>query len=244
MSDVPFANHDRVIALRPEISPGQYRQLVMKGTQYTVKIKTQSAPLPQFSLDDQDFAPSATPNDPDGENYLVYGLDDADVRRPFNRTDYYLSNSSPPAHCAQNTGVLVKATVNQANDLFSSMPIVDCVADFQVVYYLDTNGDGGWDTRANSSDLSGLTAKEIREQVKVVRCYILAHEGGGDRTFTFSGDKIKVGDIDTADGTTFLTTADGSPAGREFDLKGTIKGNWANYRWKVYSLAVTPKNLF
>jgi len=235
LSDDLFTNNEGVIVLRPEVSSGVYRQLIMKGTGYIAKVKNQAVPL-SLTLEDQDFAPPPTPNDPDGERFLVYGLnDDVNVRRPFNRTDYYINNTNIPTHCAPQTGVLVKATVNQADDNFFIMPIVDCVADFQVVYYLDTNGDGGWDQRANASSLSGLSAEQIRDQVKAVHCYILAHEGAVDRSFAYSNATINVGDVDTA-GTTLL-------AGRSFDLSATIGGNWANYRWKVYSLAVVPKNL-
>jgi len=225
-----FATGDRVIVIRPEIGSGEYRQLVMDGATYFTAIASGT------SLADDDFAPIDTPNDPDGEKYLVYGLnDDANIRRPFNRTDYYISNANVPTHCAPNTGVLVKATVNQADDNFTIMPIVDCVADFQVLYYRDTNGDGGWDTRENASGLSALTAEQIRNQVTAIRFYVLTHEGGIDRSFTFTNGTVNVGEVNAA-GTTLL-------AGRTFDLSATIGGDWRNYRWKVDSMAITPKNI-
>jgi len=226
-----FANNDRVIVIRPEIGSGEYRQLVMDGATYITKITNAGT-----SLENAAFAPNDSPSDPDGEKFLVYGLnEDANIRRPFNRTDYYISNANVPAHCASNTGVLVKATANQADDNFTIMPIVDCVADFQVVYYRDTNGDGGWDTRENASGLNGLTAEQIRNQLKAIRFYILTHEGGLDRSFTYANATINVGEVN-ADGTTL-------EAGRAFDLSATIGGNWANYRWKTESMAITPKNL-
>ncbi|MCX5871248.1 MAG: prepilin-type N-terminal cleavage/methylation domain-containing protein [Deltaproteobacteria bacterium] len=228
-----FANEDRVIVIRTEVSPGENRQLILNGTasgNYFTR---------PISLNLEPFAPPATPNDPNGERYLLYGLvDKIDPRRPFNRTDYYINNADVPAHCAPGTGTLVKATLNQSDDKFSILPIVDCAADFQVVYYLDTNGDGGWDTKANASGLAGLTAQQIRTQVKSIRCYVLTHEGGVDRAYTHPNAKINVGEVDV-DGVTLL-------AGRAFDLSlpaNNIGPTWANYRWKVYSLAVTPRNL-
>lgn len=241
MSTDGFARNDWVIVIRPESSPGVYRQLVMNGATYVTQITPSATGI---TLTDQSFAPIATPNDPDGERFLVYGLNNNDptvatnVRRPFNRTDYYINNvnnANRPTHCAPNTGVLVKATLNQADDQFTIMPIVDCVADFQIVYYLDTNDDGGWDQRGNANALNTLAADQIRDRVKAVRYYILTHEGGPDRSFSYSNANINVGEV-AADGVTLL-------AGRLFDLNATIGGNWANYRWKVESMAVSSKNI-
>ena len=236
LSDSAFVGTDRVIVIRPEVSPGENRQLVMNGTDYFAHA---------IPADLTPFAPPETPQDPNGLRYLLYGLDDIDPRRPFNRTDYYINAPTAanplPARCAPGTGTLVKATLNQADDNFTIMPIVDCVADFQVVYDLDTNGDGGADTIADASGLNGLTAQQIRDQVKSIRCYVLTHEGGVDPRYTQPLDPvtglptINVGEV-AADGVTLL-------AGRPFDLNANIGPTWANYRWKVYGLAVTPRNL-
>lgn len=226
LSDDAFAATDRVIVIRPAVSPGEFHRLVLNGTNFFAQPTAAALAA---------FAPPETPSDPNGEKYLVYGLDDTDPRRPFNRADYYVNNANVPAHCAPGTGVLVKATLNQANDNFTTLPVVDCVADFQVVYYLDTDNDGGWETRANANGINGLTAKQVREQVKSIRCYILTHEGGIDRTYAHPNANVNVGDI-AADGVTLQ-------AGRAFDLNATVGATWVNYRWKVYSVAIVPKNL-
>jgi prepilin-type N-terminal cleavage/methylation domain-containing protein len=235
------ADADRVIVIRPQVGPGENRQLVLNGTNYFAKPTTG---------DLTPFAPPETPNDPNGDRYLIYGLVDSnDPRRPFNRTDYYINNAGMPAHCAPGTGTLLKATLNQGDDNFSPLPIVDCVADFQVVYYLDTNGDGGWDTRVNASGLNGLTAQQIREQVKSIRCYVLTHEGGVDPMYTHPNANKNVGEIDPLVVNALPTQDPDSTAagvllaGRAFNLTANIGATWANYRWKVNSLAVTPRNL-
>lgn len=245
LSTNDFVGTDRVIVIRPEVSTGEYRQLVMNGPSYFV----QADPTNLVAL--EPFTPPPTPNDPNGERYLLYGIDgNNDPSRPFNRTDYYIlaydptKNMPAPAQCAPGTGTLVKATMNQQSDAapvppdttwFKVSPIVDCVADFQVVYYLDTNGDGGWDTMANASGLNSLTAQQVREQVKSIRCYVLTHEGGVDRTYNYPNAQINVGEVDT----------NGVLFGRVFDVSTlpNIGATWANYRWKVYSVAVTPQNL-
>jgi prepilin-type N-terminal cleavage/methylation domain-containing protein len=83
---------------------------------------------------------------PSGTAYIMYGVDsDTDLRMPFNRADYYISNANVPKRCAPNTGVLEKATINHSDGGRSAMPLLDCVADFQVNFWLDTNGDGNID---------------------------------------------------------------------------------------------------
>jgi len=231
MSDDVFDGTERVIVIRPQVSMGENRQLVLDVTQVVNNYFARSTAA--FLTP---FAPPATPSDPDGVRYLIYGLkDDDSISRPYNRSDYYINNAVVPAQCAPGTGTLVKATLNQANNNFSILPAVDCVADFQVVYHLDTNGDGGWDTRVEAGGLNGLTTQQIRDQVKSIRCYVLSHEGGVDLEYTHPNVNINVGEV-AADGVTLL-------AGRAFDLNANIGATWANYRWKVYSLAVTPRNL-
>lgn len=224
-----FTAGDRVMVVLPVNSAGEYRELVTEGATYSTYVT-------DTGLADESLVPEATSNDPDGEKYLVYGLDEAnDPKRPFNRTDYFISNTTVPSRCAPNTGVLVKATENQSDDSFTSTPIVDCVADFQVVYYCDTDGDGGWDTRLAASGLQSLTAQEIRSEVKLIGIYVLTHEGGADRNFTYTTNPMNVGEVD-ATGTTLK-------AGRTFDLSAKIGDTWPRYRWKVESLTITPENL-
>lgn len=225
MGDDAFNGADRVLVIRPEIAPGQYRQLVMNGNAWVANPTAAGM---------TNYAPATSPNDPNGERYLIYGIDDAAASRPFNRTDYYISNANVPTHCAPGTGVLVKAVVNQADDNFTIMPVVDCVADFQVVYHLDTDGDGGWDTIGDAGSIAGLNPQQIRDQLKEVRCYVLAHEGGVDTYYTHGTATMNVGEVDA--GGNLL-------AGRQFNVSGIAGANWANYRWKVYSIAVTPENL-
>jgi hypothetical protein len=171
------------------------------------------------------------------ENRIVYGVDpDTPIlRMPFNRADYYVSTSvTIPGRCAPGTGVLMKAIVDQGNGGFSgsSLPLLDCVADMQVVTYLDTTGDGIAETFSNSPPVAAGpgAAQTIRDQLKEVRVFILAHEGQRDTSYTHTTNSILVG---LMDGATLY--------GRNFDL--TPIPGWQNYRWKVYTLVVRPNSL-
>ncbi|MDO5674718.1 MAG: prepilin-type N-terminal cleavage/methylation domain-containing protein [bacterium] len=216
-----FTATDRLLVIRPQTETGELRQLLMDGDDYFFTTGTIHK-----------VAPEPSTIDPDGAKFLVYGFnDDADISRPFNRVDYFVSAANVPTQCAPNTGVLGKRQINQADGGGVFMPIVDCVADFQIVYYMDTDGDGGWDEAFNADNISGLSAAQVRDQVKAIRCFILTHEGAFDTGYTHPNNEITVGD-----------TINNKSVGRTFDLAERIKGNWANYRWKVHSVTVSPKN--
>jgi len=167
------------------------------------------------------------------ETRVVYGIAPAtaaDIRMPFNRTDYYLRTPAAPAdmpsQCAAGTGILYKGTVNHADGNLTELPILDCVADMQVAYGLDTDGDGTVDT--TTDDISVLTAIQIRQQVRQVRVDTLAQEGQKDPTFTFGTNPIYIGV---------------AGMGRNFDFTSSGITDWQRYRWRLYTISVSPDNL-
>jgi len=95
----------------------------------------------------------------------------------------------------------------------------------QVVFRRDLDGDGvpeNW-----TEDISASPASDIRDQVKEVRVFILAHEGQRDTDYQHpSVPPPHVGD---------------PGFGRDFDL--TTIANWQNYRWRIYTLVVRLNNL-
>lgn len=171
------------------------------------------------------------------DRYLVYGLaqkGDA-VSFPFNRADYYVGPPSDPARfsksCAPGTGLLYRGMVSQ-NGSFSSFPVLECVADLQVVFLLDSKGSGEIDTQTD--DITPLNAEEIREQLREVRVYILAQQGKKDPGYSFPDQKILVGETRYSSyGHTW----------NESDLLSAFGADWRHYRWKVYTIVVQPKNL-
>ena len=212
-----FDNSDRVIVIRPGGVKGQpIRELIMEGTEFHDIYGDISA---------TNFGPSGP-----GEKFILYGVDpDTNLRMPFNRSDYYIRiPGTMPAFCAPGTGILYKAVVNHSGGGLSELPVLDCVADFQVLFRLDTNDDGFPDSESN--DISALSAQAIREQVKEIRVYILTHEGKGDKRFTWSSPTI--------------TLAAGTAAQKDVNLSSVIGSTYTRYRWKTYTLNVKPKSLF
>jgi len=219
-----LAAGENVIVVRATNVDGvQGKQLVMKSA---------SEFFTTYPLNVDEFRPQA-PSD----LYLVYGLQPSAVvpKRPFNRVDYYLATPDKPGKipqsCASNTYTLYKGIVGHDGNV-TPYPLLDCVADMQVIFGVDTNGDGEVDDHVNAIVGAGgvaASAQEIREQVKEVRVYILAQEGKMDRSFNYPTQKVRVGDF-------------ASDLGSEFDLAG-IGADWQHYRWRLYTVVVNPKNL-
>jgi hypothetical protein len=177
--------------------------------------------------------------------YLVYGVNSAsDLAFPYNRVDYYIKRpatrsngtSDMPDRCASGTGILYKANLNHSGGGVTQYPLLECVADMQVVYALDTTAlndtpDGSVNLSCNQDCLNAYTAEQIRKMLKEIKVYILTHEGQRDKSYVYPSSTVQVGEP--------------SSAGRLYDLTqlSGIGTDWKNYRWKLYTIVVKPKNL-
>jgi type II secretory pathway pseudopilin PulG len=213
---------ERVIVLSPGTTVNNSRTLITSGGNFSTTYGNTAA-----------FADAS-------ETRVIYGVDGAGanpLRMPFNRADYYVTTTGAtiPGRCAQGTGTLVKAIVDQNGGLFTgnTFPLLDCVADMQVVTFLDTAGTGPPYTQSDGlGGVNAASAQIVRNQLKEIHVYILAHEGQRDTSFNhaYPGDLYHVG-----------PGVVGSVGGRDFNL-ATI-ANYQNYRWKLYTLIVRPINL-
>lgn len=174
----------------------------------------------------------------DADTYLVFGVDDSKVRAPFNRADFFIYRPTDPKGipevCAKVTsagtqavsgiGILYKAVMNHANGSFTMYPLLDCVADMQIVYGLDAAVPPTGKVNSHVDTLDS-NPKAVRSTLKEVRIYILAQEGQKDSGYTYPKSKIWVGDFGH---------------GREFDFATANIRDWQNYHWKIYTLVVQP----
>lgn len=226
-------NNARVIVISPGSTTANARSLVAGtgGIFFTMYGNVNAAP----------WQPTDTT-----DTRLVYGVDpDTNLRMPFNRADYWVHRETTnpatdevPDRCAPNTGVLRKAVISQNNGWrMAPLPLLDCVADMQVNFWLDTDGDGNinWPP---SDDISGLTAQQIRDQLKEIRVYIVAHEGQRDMNYDFSMNN-------TREALSSLEVLGGNSRTITFvNLKNQIGDpDYKYYRWKVYTLVAKPNNL-
>jgi prepilin-type N-terminal cleavage/methylation domain-containing protein len=223
-SSLDMQTNDYMIVIRPRVAIGGTAQLVRK---------TSGAYLVQYSgsaMADTDFVPLIN------ERYIAYGVDsDTALTKPFNRADYFVRRTTATsAGCAPGTGTLFKAVADQAATSagFTSYPIMDCVANMQVVFRLDTNGDGTIDSTVGTTPaMPALTAMQIKEQVKEIQVYILAHEGTFDRGYRHGGN-----------GT--ITVGPNNALGYSVVLPTLVGADWDRYRWKTYTLSVKPRSLY
>jgi len=230
-----LADNDRVIVMRRAFTEAGYvNQLVTTASAfYTTYSKNGLG---------ADFSPQV-PQD----NYYIYGISsDKDPRMPFNRTDYFVKRPAGiAAGCAPNTGVLYKEMVNHNGGTMTEIPVLDCVADMQVVFGWDMSDDGVVDvySSADGSDVSAgdaamiasvkatmADAALVRSRLKLIKVFLLVQDGRKDPTFKNTQD-IVVGNV----GEVSLTN--------KFDVAEIDFNKWTNYRWKVYRIVVSPKNL-
>lgn len=216
-----FAKNDRVIVLDSKTR----RLIAASDTDFSFTVGD------DFSLGD--VAYSAYQPTQDTDVYLLYGINAANnLRVPFNRVDYFIkkpiATRDIPARCAPGTGTLYKAPMNHNDGKATQYPLLDCVADMQVIYSLDSNEDDGVDVHVDS--ISAMSSADIRKQLKEIRVYVLTHEGQRDRSFNYPSSTVYVGEF---------------ASGRTYDLTKleNIGDSWKNYRWKVYTLVVDPKNI-
>lgn len=225
-----FAANDKVIVVKNSLNTNPpTRQLMVANLSDSLIL-----PAGSFYTTFNNYSALTLPHR-DGDTFQVYGIASAAtaaIRMPFNRADYYISNSSAedvPVFCAPNAGVLYKATINHADGSRNKMPLLDCVADMQIVYGLDNNGDGTIDQYGDSpATTASPSAADIRSQLKEIRVYILAQDGKKDLIFSYPSSSVEVGE-----------TLDGVFWGRRYPIKDAYK----NYRWKVYTIVVRPNNL-
>lgn len=188
------------------------------------------------------FAPYAT-----NALYYYYGIDAIAPHTPFNRVDYLVKRvtSDITGSCAPGAGVLYKAMMSQSDGSMNFIPLLDCVADMQVVLGWNTSLTPTDDSVDTYSTADGKTAagvvtsvpmdnpEYIRIHLKLIKVYILAQDGGFDKDFTNTNTLMRVGDADPNGGesATLTTTRDLTDA------------MYQHYRWKLYRIVVRPTNL-
>ena len=220
-ADRDFASTERVIVVKNSlISTPPSRELMALGST-------------DFTTTFGNYTTFTTPH-LNGDNFQLYGISSGTApRMPFNRVDYYVKRPDRmPKSCAPGTGILYRSIVQQSNGAQSAgSPLLNCVADLQVVYGLDSSNSGFVNSHSSTPP---ATAEAMRSQLKEIRVYVLAHEGKKDRFYSYPSTTIDVGE--SFDGGSTVS-------GRSFDLAGIIGPDYKHYRWKVYTIVVRPKNL-
>jgi hypothetical protein len=176
------------------------------------------------------------------------GETDGDATVPYYTVKYYLGGTSP-SNCAPGTQSLLRAESRTTTAPSGGDPVMSCVRDFEVAFGITDN-----DVSTGSPDPSlaanvpinkwdnGVTASsyspsELNQRLKQIRVYILVQEGSKDLSYTYvnpdpnasAPDTIRVGELSLVGGTT----------GRDVQLTAAQR----NYRWRVLTIVVTPRNI-
>lgn len=232
--ELAYGNGDRVIIIDSGVRGGvALRDLVTNGSTFSTSL---NYPLPDV------FKPKSKQ-----DSYLVYGISPAPdntndtITFPFNRVDYYLdAPGSPALRCAKGTGTLYRGQVNQSGTFGPPLPILECVADLQAVFLLDTSNDG---SLVPTNDISGYRSDELRDHVKEVRVYVLTQQGKKDPAYNYPvtdpSQVIVVGD--QAKGTAWNQSY--AKIWSQSALVAAFGPDWLHYHWKVFGIVVQPKNL-
>ena len=117
--------------------------------------------------------------------------------------------------CAAGTSNLQRSASGGAN----WRPVINCVADWQVAFERDADGDGNIDTL--STDISSLSVNDRYQQIKQIHVYVLVQEGSYERDFEFSGS----------------TSLDGI----NLNIPGTSEAT--HYRWKMMKYSIQPQDM-
>jgi hypothetical protein len=99
---------------------------------------------------------------------------------------------------------------------------MECVGNMQVIFRIDTTGDGVAD--ASRNNLTGLDSYEIKTNVKEVQVYILAHEGTLDRRYTHSASSVLLGTKTVA--------------------LNSFGADWHHYRWRIYTVIAKARSFY
>jgi hypothetical protein len=221
----------------------------------------------------QDFTASSMSNTflptDDLQTFMVYGIDTDPPRMPFNRSDYFIKipsgvsatgDGNLPPFCGPRTGVLYKATVNHVGGGYNYIPLLDCVADMQVVLGWDTStggASGRIDTYSTLPNASGVVTVSPASSKDIVEGYM----NSANTTDYSSAQKgqalrehlkvIKVY-ILAQDGKIDRDYARSNPVTSakvgDLNVNGFTKTYFLteaqkSYRWKLYRIVVRPKNL-
>ena len=217
--ELRLGKRERAIVVRNSVRSGSVRrELVTVGSSFTLVFDAQL---------NEAFLPK------NGEDqYLVYGValpkDNNALAYPFNRSDYYISRTDDMTpSCAPYTGILYKTTIDHDGGATGTTPypILDCVADLQVVFMMATSSDG---SLVAHNDISGFEVEELRDLLKEVRVFVLVQQGKKEPGYSYP-----VSDPERA-----MVVGD-----RVWKKDDLLRNGWLDYRWKIYTIVVQPKNL-
>ena len=145
-------------------------------------------------------------------------------------------------NCFNGTYVLYRKTTASDGGFEYAVPIISCVSDWDIWFYIDTDNDGVPDTWLNEiPDGSYITNNDdLHNKLKLVKIYLLVQASySPDPNYDFC--KLAAKDCDNTCGNGYiladvLKDADGKT--HLVCLKHPDNPDWVHYRWKIVTLPV------
>ncbi|OMH41241.1 PilW family protein [Desulfurobacterium indicum] len=137
---------------------------------------------------------------------------------------YQILNVGVPDYCANGTGELVRGIKGTSQQ----DPILDCVADFDVRFDWDLNGDGIIEQNEKYlpiSKIGTLSAAEERKRLKLVTVFVVVQQGKRNRKYKFV-NQLKNNGVDFSN-----------------RVKAKVGKNWQQYDWRLIRFSVKPMDL-
>jgi len=149
-------------------------------------------------------------------------------------------------YCLSGTYTLYRQTTSPSSSsgFQTPVPVLNCVADWDVVFGLDTDGDGNVDYWVDRLPYTcGMTNDDIKQEVKLVKVYMLVQSSYiPDKTYDFCSIRnVDCDDPNTCGNGYVLvdTLRDGSGNPVYVCLKHPSDANWRHYRWHVVDLTIS-----
>jgi competence protein ComGC len=141
---------------------------------------------------------------------------------------------SLPSRCLEGTGVLYRYVryKNNTNPKYLEVPVIDCVADWDVWFAINTTSGIVFVNSLPNSETNTTTNADLLTKLKAVKVYLLVQASfTPDPTYNYSRFH-KVNSDDTLNVTL--------PNEQIFKLK--LPANFEHYRWEVFEFTVFPKD--
>lgn len=167
-------------------------------------------------------AGGSTTKCPRDAHYIGYPVDTSSSNgcalQTCAKITYALSAGQSLSTCAAGTRNLLRKVGGG-----SGIPILNCVADWELRFGLDTDGDGAVDSIVDGTGVPASPA-DVRKQIKYVSLYVLMQNSTYDRSYDYGSSNV------TLDNSVVLAFPPGC-------------GNCKHHHWKVIKKTVKFRNL-
>ncbi len=211
------SREDLIAAERVTLQEPNTKQIITQGGQWLFRYNGSGANLVVNAGGANWAAPTM--------GTVAYGVDAA-ATQPFATVTYQLGAGVVPASCAPGTSFLDR-TETWTGAGGTTIPLLACVLSMRIAFGLDSNEDGTLDIWDNAgATAAGYTRAELAKRLKQVRVYVLTQIGNADRMYTYPSATVRVGDAALGTGADVTLTA-----------------TQQQYRWRVVSIDMAPRNV-